>query len=221
MKKLMIISSMLLCSYFVNAQLDKGTKLLGGSLNFATSKTTDQNSSGNTSKYTTVSFSPSIAWATKKNSFTGVSIRFGYATQPSIITGGTYYTSAKQISTGAEVFKRKYLDLGKSFHLFGHGGLGVSYDRAKNSSVNAALINKNYTAAINFYPGFAYQFNKKMMLELTTGSLMNIGFSHSEMTSTSVGSTPQKNKNNSFNLNTGLNSGAFSNIGIGFKLFLN
>ncbi len=131
MKKTITLSilAMFFFSLASNAQINKGSIMLGGSLggSFNNFKNPDTVAA----KMNNFSISPAIGFAVANNTIVGFSLLYSfnnnkYQNEPEL----------KDHSYGAGVFLRKYKLLSKNFYLFGEGELMYSHASYNYSSYN-------------------------------------------------------------------------------------
>lgn len=152
-----------------NAQITKGTVLLGGNL----STTFQKSDSEPRSKYTSYYISPSLGFTVKDNHVLGVNATFGHSSS-------NYQQTRDESDTyAAGVFYRKYLTLGKGFYLFGQANAGYSLEDADrySHSTFAGDKHRQHTVGVNLYPGIAYTVNKRIHLELSMNNLVGLNYS--------------------------------------------
>src|SRR5450432_360457 len=117
MQKIFYLSLLFIsASLASNAQITKGSILLGGNIGFSTQ--TYNSNSPNEQKSTFLSFIPTCGWAVKDNMVLGFDLDYGY--QSSNYPGSEKSTSN---TYGAGIFLRNYKNLGGKFYIFGQGSL--------------------------------------------------------------------------------------------------
>ena len=211
MKKVILLTAASLCIAAIsNAQITKGSKLLG--LDFGAG----YNKSGeglNESKQSHFNFNPSLGFAIKENSVLGFRVNYGHG---KMTTGGTS-PERKTTEYGAGVFLRRYLQLGKKVYLFGEGAGDYNYSNSKDAGNGYAYTSKTNSVTLSAYPGFSYAATKRLMIDAGLNRLVAIGYSASESTQTSPGSTTVS-KNSSFGMSTTL--GGNTSFSVGFRFLL-
>lgn len=193
-----------------NAQINKGTILLGGNIGFSTNKAKDTTLENNS-----VSIFPAIGVAIKQNLIAGISL--GYGHYKNDLTAGSYSQSENK-SYGATIFLRKYVPLGKGFYLFGETGLNYqsssyTYTYKDPSSPPQESRSKNQNININLYPGLSYAVSKRFQLEIGLPQLANLGYSKSTNITNDVIDTEASG------INFNASASSFSNISLGFRFF--
>jgi hypothetical protein len=189
-----------------NAQISKGTVLLGGNINFSSSGFSNEPDDYKNHSY---NVSPSLGFVVKENKVVGVNLSYNHS---------IYQTAANQKSVsdtyGGGVFLRRYLTLGKGFYLYGQGQLGVGIGNQKEtSSVNAHKTTSTSVSA-GLFPGVAYAVSRRFHLELSMNYLVSVGYSSSKEHNAN---TPDI-KSNQFNFSTNLNP--VSSLALGFRILL-
>ncbi|SFB61091.1 outer membrane beta-barrel protein [Algoriphagus aquimarinus] len=224
MKRLLLVLLVFQCFTFAaSAQIQKGSVLLGGSINFANSnndqqRTSDLGSDRNTTS-NEFSFDPKVGVALENNWVIGAMVRF--KSGKSIMDATTYSStnSSKERLTneqnafGAGLFARKYFPFGDKFSAFGELNSGA----LKNRNTSMFEYNNgtpsenevNYTEyETRLLAGIAYFPKNWMAIELSTNL--------ATFTSSNQETTIADYSNNSFEF--GLNTSA---IYLGVSFFLN
>jgi len=180
------------------AQITKGSVLLGGGASY-----TKQKSEVGTSEsdYNSIHITPAIGVAVNDKS------------KPST-------TAQKDESNGfsAGLFARRYAPLSKNFFLFGDGG--VQYSQSKREQIFNTDQSRNSdtkTITVAVAPGIAYAISKRFHLEAYLNDLVNLSYTKNEIDDFTLGSkTTSKTKN--FGLATNFNPS--SSLYIGFRVLL-
>ena len=205
MKRILFFSSLLvLLTSALNAQISKGSILLGGSIGFNKNKVEDTDKESNS-----VSVMPAIGVAIKQNLVAGISLTYNGSKN----TYNTPNSETKNDSYGASFFMRKYMTLGKGFFLFGEGNLYYQTSKNVYSYSGSENVQKSWGTGIYIYPGLSYAVSKRFHLETGLPQLANFGFSKTK--SISNGATTEKDKGVSFNVS----AGSLSTISLGFRFF--
>ena len=185
-----------------NAQIKKGSTLLGGSLNF-----NHDDNSGSNAFYINIQY----AKAYKDNTLFG--FQLGYGHNKPINQHWNFYNGG--------VFSRKYLPIVKDLFLFGEANLNLGYAKMDATSFNptATTVTQNYNASISLMPGLSYGINSKLHLEIAFPNIASVYYNHQKLTHTSVHG-PFTTRSKSFGLNTSTQLNTFNNIQFGFRLLL-
>ena len=195
MKKIFLfcLCSALAISSF--AQIPKGTKLYGVGAGFRYERNNDNLQ---VQKITSFHITPSVAKAIKENVVQGANISFDYWKRK---IGAT--TQFESYNIGANVFRQKYIPLGKSFSVYGQGNLGLSggWGSYENFSLGAST---------SVGAGLAYNSKNKWLLFLALPNAIGAGVGYGNYKS-GIGT----DKVFSFNLNT---SASFSSLEFGVRL---
>ena len=199
----------------VDAQIKKGSVLLGSSLSYQ--KTTQEFSNPPYKfNYSAFSVSPAIGRAIKENLIVGISINYGNNKND---YSDTNYQ--KNNSYGIGFFARKYKYLGSNFYLFAQTSFNGNYSSGSGRNFNQYpnKYNSNgFDIALSFYPGVSYAINNKFQIETGFNNLFNVSYSHTKRTDDpSLNYNPYKQ--NSFSISSSLNNP--SNFIIGFRILLN
>lgn len=210
--KILFLLAIFFCSaIMVNAQINEGRYLLGGSVSFNSAKNPQITGSQSQSLYTNIQLGKVI----KDNTVAGILLSYGYSNNG---------PSAKSNQYGAGVFYRIYKSIAKDFYLFGEAD--ALYNYSKNTQGNFQAGNSgiryiNNGGLLSFTPGISYSVCKRMQMELLMQNLVSLSYGVSKTETKSIGSnTISTSKSNSFSANANLNSNLLSNFGIGFKFFL-
>lgn len=197
--KLLLTCLLLIAFGTMNAQIKKGSILLGGSLDFETSH-------NKVFDYTTTTFgiSPAIGKAIRDNLIAGVQLSFSTSRNKDSAV------AIDDKSYGAFYFMRKYATLGQGFYLFGEGRLGGSYSKIdRGSSGGSFYKNEYYNIGLNFNPGIAYSITNKLQLELGLPNFLGINYTKGL----------SQDKSSTFSVRTALSQ--VSNVSIGLRILLN
>ena len=199
---------------FVNAQITKGSVLLGGGIGYYGQKN-DANTGTSTSKQNNFFINPAIGVAVKRNSIVGGDLYFGTQLQKNMNNNNAKNTLN---SYGAGVYIRKYLPVAKRLYIFGQGRIGANYSNGKNiQAVDYKSTSKGYDINIGIYPGVSFQVNKKLHLESGFNNLIHAQYNQTKTKTFSFGNETSATIN-SFSAGTSLNS--FSSLYVGFRLLL-
>ena len=227
MTKKLILLLIVFISFYANAQIKKGTILLGGQIAFAELNREAINNfpipQANpflpNDQSRNFNFGLSIGKAIKDNKVFGVNVNTGYSKQ------SFYYNlPEKGIIRGKSfevgVFLRKYKMLIKDFYLFGQGSASVNTANSKYSftTQNYNSVTKQFTTSLSFAPGVAYILSKKLHVELSMQNLVSIGYytSKQEFNNSMIPTS----KSNGFGLSSSLSNSVLGNLGIGFRIVL-
>ncbi len=213
-----------------NAQIKKGTTLLGGQIAANSSKTdiTSQsfplpnpypiNAQNLTYKATLIGIN--IGTAFKENKVIG--LNFSTSTQKETDYYPSYDTSSTKINQNEiGVFYRQYKKIAKDFYFFGQVDVAAIFGKG-NSAYNRSSYNitaKQTGGRLFLSTGISYAVFKKLQVELTLPSLLSLQFINTKQTSTDPNVRTQDNKQFSFNSALTTNN-AIGNLGIGFRLTL-
>lgn len=169
MKKITLaLFSMLFIFCAAQAQINKGSVLVGGSVGVISEKSDAQ-------KNTQVNISPSLGVALRQNLIGGVFLNYG-----SVKNNGAIYSPSRQHSYGGGVFLRKYNPLGRGFYFFWEPRIGYYYAYSK-SPINGPIstdfdITKTNSVYLGLGAGVSYAISKKFQLELSLPQVVNASY---------------------------------------------
>lgn len=213
MKKIITLSVIVLLAFNASAQFQKGNKVLGFGLNIgqisnnSISPVNTQSNSG-----LGITGALSLAKAKSETRLNGFVVNIGYGKVVSkndnpVFTDGF----SESYNAGLGYFMRKYKPLGKNFFVFGEAQAAVNYNRQIIRSIQQSDVDQ-YQASIGIYPGLAYKWNDRFLLELRFADFANLSYSYTERKS---GNTNEYSRSLSFGTSLGL--GYLNNIGIGAR----
>ncbi len=215
MKKIVLTTMtvfMFVCS--THAQFQKGNRVLGFGFNISSQSSNNYDAASNSVQHAFVSVM--LAKAKSENSLKGFYVNSGYEKSKLENASSQFYQS-ENYSAGAGYLVRKYKSIGKNFFVFGEGSGGFNYsNRYHNNDNRDKSYNKNYGAGINFYPGLAYKWSDKFLLELRFADFAYIGFNYFENRMNNTTTRVER----SFSMGTNLGLGYLSNLGIGARWIL-
>ncbi len=192
------------CFTAANAQINKGSILLGGNISGNTYNSKTSSSPSSTYKTSGFNFSPTVGVAVKQNLIIGGSLQFG--------TGKTSSTNNNDInrnSYGVGVFVRKYKQLSKSdFYFLGEADGNVSFSKETIKS-SPQFIRKQTSVGIGLTPGIAYAVSKRFHLEAALQNLVSLGYTNTNENGTT---------SDSFGISTNLSG--MNSISFGFRFFI-
>tara|TARA_R110002020_G_scaffold337139_1_gene552632 strand:+ start:91 stop:771 length:681 start_codon:yes stop_codon:yes gene_type:complete len=210
-------------TFVANAQLQKGSIMLGGKINYTNSnsdqeRTTDINTTRN-AKSNSFSFDPKIGYTLGNNWVIGAIFRI--QTGKSIIDATSYNNSNinnekitdEQKAFGAGLFARKYFPFGDKFSAFGELNTGAIWNKYTSQyETSSTSYDENETKYNEFQTGLlagiAYFPKNWMAIELSTNLIT--------FTSSDQESEISPSSSNSFDF--GFNTSA---INLGVSFFLN
>jgi hypothetical protein len=218
MKKILlftIISATI--SFVANAQISKGSVLLGGGLNVSNTKYENNNLPvADKTHDNNTSINPAIGIAIKDNLIVGIALNYGHS-ENTTNSSSTQIRKIKYNSYGAGVFLRKYLPLGKSFYLFGQGDLNYTDNKQSDNYIPSSGFSstqKGWNVSLSFSPGISYALTKKFHLETSLSNLLALRYEQYRFNTVSNG-TQTSQERRSFGFNS--NASPFSNFNIGFR----
>jgi len=206
-KSLLPGAFILFISFSLQAQTEKGSVYLGGSINF--SSVAEDPLPNSFPQYTQVQFtvSPSVAWAYKTNRFFGFSL--SWSGNKSTDTLNNFSTNSFEGS----VFLRQYKPLGKGFYLFAQESLGAGFT---NGNVYSYNLN-SFQSSVAISPGLAYNVSKHLQLELNMNDIIGADYNYSKYSGDA--SVAGRNSNN-FSFSSSLQGSYFNSMTFGVRYFL-
>ncbi|MCD2422713.1 porin family protein [Niabella pedocola] len=208
MKTKLLTVALMTCAYFYsNAQVEKGSTLLGGQLGFTTQG--DTSSKKNTNGQIAIR----AGKAYKENRVFGINL--GYAgTKNEMNSNGS---EQKNTSFTAGIFNRCYKELGHDFYFFGEAGLGYSYGKTtvkEDLPSSKRKINQTSSSiGLGVTPGIAYRVLDHLHMELLIPSLLAVNYSNNKVDFDGT----QQFKTNTFSFNTAFSRNPLESLGIGFS----
>ncbi len=199
------------------AQINKNSILLGGDFSYSRNNSQVLN---NESKNSYGYLGIAIGKAFKQNSVIGISASASPTLQSNYIYGNdTFQMKNNYYSAG--IFYREYKQLAKDFYLFGNADASyrISNEKRDHQSPNKDYERKRKGATIGVSPGLSYQLFKKLQVELTLPSLINISYFNSKYEDDQLPGTITKENNFSISSNLFGNS-ILGNLGLGFRFIL-
>lgn len=179
----------LTCVLTTQAQIGKGSLLVGGGIGFNQFKSKGQSSITGTSKTTTTTISPAVGVAVKENLVIG--IRFDYlksSQKNNYDATATNYLNIDIKNYGGGFFLRGYVPVVSRLYVFGEGY--ASYSNEKETSIQGYYNSRNerktksWSTGLSFTPGISYGVTKKFQIEGGFNSLFSAAYGKSKSTYT-------------------------------------
>jgi len=176
MKKVLPLAiALLFIGTFVNAQIEKGSVLLGGNIGFGNSK--NENSGIYKQNYLVIN--PTAGVAVKTNLVAGITVTYGHFKNfADSLTGPQDNTTL-----GSSIFLRRYFPVAKNFYVFGQGNLGYNHYHSKEENTDYFRDFVSHAVSIDVAPGLAYAVTKRFHLELGLGNLVEVRYETSKLDS--------------------------------------
>jgi hypothetical protein len=216
---LLSLCAILSFSILANAQFNKGSILLGGTLSYSSSKSTTNNPTNNPElKISSGVFNISLGKAIRENAVFGITLSYSPYSQNNYYTYNTGTLDYSHNFYTIGVFYRLYKNLGKDFYLFGEGSVSYqgSVETGKDDAGVKQLTGSSNGGLINLIPGISYKVSKKLLLEISIPALFVAGYSSAK---TNTGLIVYS-KTNQFSISSSLDSNPLESLGIGFRLIL-
>lgn len=193
----------------MNAQIKKGSVLLGGSVGFSSSKSEDEYSKN---KQHNFNISPAAGKAIKDNLIVGVDVSVGGSKRT--VNGFNYRGN----SHGVGIFVRKYFEAAKRFYLFGQGRVGTDFYKQEHDYNGGFAKRQGHSINAGFSPGVSYAVSNKVHLESGFTNLFYFRYYNDKDTPMSPIYTNLISKSSGFNVGTFLNNA--SEITLGVRILL-
>jgi hypothetical protein len=220
MKKVILVTIISFSLHSISeAQISKGSVLLGGGVSIGKLKSDKSipSSPDNDQKY--LSVNPAVGIAIKENLIFGVQLSYGNSENthlyPSLELQENDYSTY-----GGGIFLRQYLVLGKGFYAFGQGDLSYRHQENTNNYISPNVSNsssfkdKGWNIGLNLSPGISYAVNKRFHLEVGFSNLLGFNLSKSRIYYVSNGNQYNQEKTG-FGFNT--NASNLSGYNVGFR----
>ncbi|WP_300596267.1 hypothetical protein [Niabella sp.] len=201
MKTKLLTVALLTCTYFYsNAQVEKGSALIGGSVSFTNVKNDTTGKTSGSSAFLKVgrAFSDNVVW--------GVFGIFGSGTNKSFSNP----TATKIHTYGGGIFNRLYKPLGKGFNLYGETGLAYAHTSGSGFIGRQPAVDQ---VALGFAPGISYKVFDWAHLELSLPNLVSANYQKARTEVAGV----QSNTSN-FGVSTSLKGSTADLLGLGFTV---
>jgi hypothetical protein len=190
-----------------NAQISKGSIVLGGNLNF-NSTTWDNNNWDTKEKSTQISVSPSVMFIHKDNRGFGFNLDYSHLG----------VSSGESNTYGAGIFLRQYKPLGKGFYFLLQEALGYDYTHAYGDSTITGSLSKNISHQVTLAanPGIAYDVLKRLQLEIILfNNFFSANYTHSQL---EINGDESITKSNSFSIGVD-DVSQLTSLNVGVKFF--
>lgn len=198
MKKELFIAAILsfCCLIRIHAQTDKGTTLIGGSINFNNDQfdAADHIKSGNAQLKIGHAFAPNVLWG----------VQGGY-----LFSNKTGNTSPGHSGFSVGIFNRLYKPLSNAFHLFGESAAGYSHLSNRINAVNDKRSIQD-AASLGFTPGLSYSLLDWARIELMLPNIFSVNYTQNHA---GPGTTEKI-----FAATTSLSGNALNTLGLGFSV---
>ena len=202
-------------SLFINAQIRKGSILLGGQISSYNS-TIDYSTNQKSQKNNSSTFNVSVGKAFKENSVVGLTLAFNLS---NFSYSFNNYIKTKQRFYSLGVYDRQYKKLAKDLYFFTELGAAYVFSTQMDTDTLGTKLStgKGSGGQLNLTPGISYKICKKINMEIT---IPNIIYAQYSVTKNETISLPQNSVEKRFSISTNLTSSFVNNLGIGFRLIL-
>jgi hypothetical protein len=213
MKKTLFTAVLSIVIIVANAQVNKGSILLGGNIS---ANTSNSNYGTTEAKQNSWVINPSVGYAYKLNRIIGFS--FGYSHGNARTESGSTVSINRFNNYSAGIYQRSYFPIGKNFSLYGQGDLSFGYLRRNvTNTPGSSYIEKQTGVVLSVSPGISYAISKKIMIELGFSNLLTVGYNSTTTNYTGTFPNPT-NKTNSFSI--GANANPSNGFNFGFRFLL-
>ncbi|MCF0053282.1 outer membrane beta-barrel protein [Dyadobacter sp. LJ53] len=200
MIKIILFSSIgLLCLMGeVQAQVQKGTRYWGATINSNGQTNSQKFDSPYESDNKVINISPSLqtGWFFKENTMFGVGLSpsISFFRLKSNLVGTEIKSGYNGLAVNLTPYIRRYKALSSKWLLYVHSGVSLSYVRGKDFQGDESSFENGYGVGLGIVPGVAYRLTPRFWLE-TDVSVFNLNLSYLNF-----------NDNNNVSFQTGLRS---------------
>lgn len=209
-KYTLLTVSLLTLASLAQAQIKKGSVLVGGSIQYINNKTESEISSGKL-KTKTFEIGPAVGIAIEDNLVLGLDLQYSNSKNNDSETNGY----------AGNLFLRKYWNINTKFYAFAHASAG--YGSIKGESITQpgstyASKSKGWNVSATLIPGIAYSASSKVMLEATFLPLFNINYNNTDIDTRFDNNNITKYEYKSFNVSSSLTNAQRFSLGVRFLL---
>ncbi|HYH14484.1 MAG TPA: outer membrane beta-barrel protein [Flavisolibacter sp.] len=212
MKKILLLACTIISfATITQAQIKKGSVLLGGSFGFSKNEYEADANEGKTKSFLAY---PSAGVAIKDNWIIGLSGGLSGTRYKPEVSGNTYKSNG--FSSG--LFVRRYMSLSKSFYLYGNAG--ISYNKSESEERHISDYTRNIAVqgvSFSVTPGITYAVNNHFHLEAALNNLLNLSYNKNIEERVSSGDK-YKTESKTFDYGTNFSNAAPLTIGFRFVL---
>jgi hypothetical protein len=215
MKKNYFLLALLVSCLVSNAQIKKGSILLGGQVGFNNTVYSYKPSQPD-QKYSNANVNVTVGKAYKENAVFGITAGYNHIASDNNYNGTTY-ASSKRDGYNAGIFYRRYKKLSNNFYFF--GAATARYNGAKETITYSNTTDKGLHidngGELSVTPGIAYAICKKLQLEILLSNVVSVNYSKGKNTTlTNI------QEYHYAGFSSSLNGGVINNLGFGFQLVL-
>lgn len=187
-------------SFFLSAQIKKGSTLLGVDLGFNGSNFKQEYAS-NEIKNSSTGFNVALLYgkAIKDNLFAGGSVSFS----SSSFKQGNPQTTNTQKNYGASVWTRKYFPVYGPLYAFVNGSLYANVGNNESPNNNPSKT-KSFGLGVGIYPGISFQLKKSFYLDASLNNLATIYYNRTSGEQTDFTGATVKQTSSSYGISTSL-----------------
>lgn len=195
------------------AQIRKGTLMLGGSIHYSSEKQEVVNVTEKVEEHTS-SIGPSVGYAFKDNLVAGIDLRY------ESIKKELHFDNKTNGFSGL-IFLRKYWNITSRFYAFAHADAGygstTGHEYASDGITKTATT-KGWNAGASLIPGISYAVGKKVHLESTFLPLLQVQYQKTERERFNPGSPSFIDTREEFGMLSSLGNGQTFSLGVRFML---
>lgn len=210
----LLTCSLLVIASITQAQIKKGSILLGGSIQYSNETGQEIPDRTGKEKVKAITIGPAIGYALADNLVLGLELGYSHG------KSNMNFRDHKSSGYSGVVFMRKYWNITSKFYAFANAEAGYGRGTAKTTdkgNANFRATNKSWAVNATVKPGIAFSVNKKIMLESTFFPLLNVEYGKSNFEYTDVNfrnhSTVQQ-----FKANSSFTNGQTFSLGVRFLL---
>ncbi|MFC5626520.1 hypothetical protein [Algoriphagus winogradskyi] len=210
-----------LFTFAANAQIQKGSIMLGGSMNYSSGNTEDyyyQTQNTNNRRYKEFRIEPKIGYSIAENWIVGVSFLANTYKSKIEINNSNPLRSSETINYifGGSVFAKKYFSLSDKFSAFGGIDFGPNWSKNENSQTDGnsdptSITNTQFRFTGSLSTGLAFFPKNWLAIELSTNFF---AYTHISALETEDYSTSGPTNSWRFNLDA-------TTLNLGVSFFLN
>jgi hypothetical protein len=204
-KNLYLVIVFIFAGLVSEAQITKGSLLLGGNISFSSQNEAQPQGSAYTPQSSVFFISPTIGKAIKDNLVAGFGLNWQHA-QSNEDDGLGGIAKVTTDIFGLGFFLREYTPLSTRFSFFVQEGLGGNFDTGAAQDTTTFT---QYGVTLSLNPGIAYKASRKVQLEITFQDLFSFDYQHDKTGSYT---------SNSFS--GGVSTPNLQNVSLGFKFLL-
>lgn len=224
MKKITLLSlAFILVASIANAQIQKGSIFLGGSLNFSSDKSNLTSTNNSESINSNWAMRPQIGKVFSNNKIAGVFLNTG-GSQNKQTSAPSNLSQTKGRFYGGGFFFRNYFPIIHRFYLFGDASLGFSFDKSESLIDNGTTryvysTSKTWQPYFSLVPGISFAATQKVHIEAAFSNLLSLSYNSTKSKEFSSPGTLYR-ETDSKSLRASANANGFNNIYLGIRFII-